>query len=129
MSKLDALNEVFRGLYLYAPEALVDELRTRVQEYAAEILDAKPSLGQRFETLTARATRQIAEARRLEIQRHGQAILDELISRQAINNTEELFYLLAFDALVSMTNYAEDLQAELGGEILRKALEGGPDAT
>lgn len=83
----------------------------------------KMTIGQRFETLTARATRQISEARRKEIQRKGQAMLDELILRQGVDNTEELFYLLAFDAFCAMANYAEEQQAEIGAEILRQALE------
>ena len=77
------------------------------------------NIGRRYVLLMANATRKIPHARRSEL-------LDELTewveSGCSAKDNEELFWALGAAMAIQMANYCEQVQAEIGGEILRKAL-------
>jgi hypothetical protein len=75
---------------------------------------------QRFEILSKRATRQIDEERRRYLLALAEEAIGPLVLEGRIKDAEELFYLYAANAMATMLNYIEDLQARVGAEMMRK---------
>jgi hypothetical protein len=78
------------------------------------------TLGQRLEILLARAARHITSERRRELLDLAEDAIGPSLVSGRIKNTEELFYLFAANALILLSSYCEEAQAEEGAKILRK---------
>jgi hypothetical protein len=81
------------------------------------------TLGRRFELLTAHAARNIAAQRRTELL---DSVQDWLESDDCpAESIEEMFYALAGVAAICMSEYCEEVQARIGGEILEREMKQG----
>ena len=78
----------------------------------------------RLEILLRRATAEIDPERRKVLLDLVEDIWAPLVIQGLISDQKELFYALAGETLVAMTLYIDELQAQVGLEILEKELGG-----
>lgn len=79
------------------------------------------TIGRRFELLTAHAAHEIPRHRRQELLEEAQNWIasEECTAR----DVEELFYLLAAAATIHMSAYCQEIQTQIGGELLEREMK------
>lgn len=79
------------------------------------------TLGRRFELALANAAHNIPEARREEL---IEAVMQwiEKDSSPDCRTSEEQFYMLGAVAQITLLNYLEEMQAQIGGQILEREM-------
>jgi hypothetical protein len=82
--------------------------------------EAAMTLGRRMQLLSCHASRNIPQVRREELL----DMLEGFLVENQLSDPEERFWILFAGAAMWLEEYGEQLQAEIGGEILESAMLG-----